>query len=58
MLPVAYLFFFVLLGSVSNRNANYFIFPTVLQIEKTCVVFKILDQRADYPESDGVKDLI
>ena len=56
MLRVACLFFFVWLGSVSNRNAIYFIFPTVLRIEKTCVVFKILDQRADYPETDRVKD--
>ena len=34
MLRVACLFFFVWLGSVSNRNDIYFILPTVLRIEK------------------------
>ena len=24
-----------------------FVFPTVIRIEKTCVVFKVLDQRTD-----------
>ena len=52
MLRVACLFFFVWLGWVSNRNAIYFIFPTVLRIEKTRVVFKILGERADYAETN------
>ena len=51
MLRVACLFFFVWLGWVSNRNAIYFIFPTVF-------VFKILGERADYAETNRVKDLI
>ena len=59
MLRVACLFFFVWFGWVSNRNAIYFIFPTVLRIGKTRVVFKILGERADdYAETNRVKDLI
>ena len=55
MLRFACLCFLVWLGWVSNRNTIYFIFLTVLGIEKNCVVFKILDQRAYYPETDRVR---
>ena len=51
-------FLFCLARLVSNRNAIHFIFPTVLRIEKTRVVYKILGERADYAETNRVKDLI
>ena len=33
------------LGSVQPEMSLIFVFPTVVRIEKTCVVFEVLDQR-------------